>query len=51
LGTQEIIYSEVVPRQGAKSPYTVIGDLVMYMAAVAGIGMWWRSRSLVVSSD
>lgn len=50
LGTQEIVYSEVVPRQGAKSPYTVIGDLVMYMAAVVGIGVWWRSRSLVVSS-
>ncbi len=51
LAEQEVVYGTVVPRQGAKSPYTVVGDLVMYMAAVAGIGMWWRARSLVVSSD
>jgi apolipoprotein N-acyltransferase len=49
LGTREIVYAEVVPRQGAKSPYTLIGDLVMYMAALAGIGVWWRARSLLVS--
>ena len=49
LGTQEVIFSTVVPR--AKSPYTVVGDLIMYVAAVVAIVVWWRSRSLVASSD
>lgn len=51
LGTREVAYASVVPRQGAESPYAVIGDLVMYMAAVAALVVWWRSRSLVASSD
>jgi apolipoprotein N-acyltransferase len=50
LAGEEVIYATVVPRQGAKSPYSVVGDIAMYMAAVAGIAIWLRSRTLVASS-
>ncbi|MFV1962194.1 MAG: apolipoprotein N-acyltransferase [Acidimicrobiia bacterium] len=49
LGTQEIITGIVNPRGG--SLYAVVGDLFFYIAALAGVLVWWRARSLVGSGD
>jgi apolipoprotein N-acyltransferase len=47
LGTEEIVYGEVQP--ASASVYARIGDVVMLSAALAGLVMWWRSRTLVFS--
>jgi apolipoprotein N-acyltransferase len=47
LGTREIISGTFQPR--AASPYARTGDLLMWVAAVLGLLMWWRSRTLVAS--
>ena len=48
LGTQEILYGCLVP--GERSLYSWTGELVAYLAVLAGAVVWWRSRTLV-SSD
>ena len=48
LGTQEVFYGTFVP--GQPSLYARIGELVAYLAVLAGIVVWWRSRTLVGSS-
>jgi apolipoprotein N-acyltransferase len=50
LAEQIVVYGDVVPTR-AESPYSRFGNVVITVAAVAGILMWWRSRSLVGSSD
>ncbi len=47
LGTEEIIYGEVVP--GARTPYARLGDWVMYLALIGTLIGVWRHRSLLVS--
>ena len=49
LGTQELIEGLVFPRGG--SIYATTGDLLLYLAALAGVLMWWRARPLVGSDD
>ena len=50
LGTQEVL---IASYWGATlvTPFTTIGNSVMYLAAVLGLLTWWRSRSLVGSND
>jgi apolipoprotein N-acyltransferase len=47
LGTEEIFYGEI--GGSSSTPYTTIGDLVMWLAVLAGVVMWARARRLVVS--
>jgi len=49
LGTQQIIRGTINPRGG--SLYAIVGDVFFYIAAFAGVLMWWRARSLVGSGD
>ena len=49
LGTQQIIRGTINPRGG--SLYAIVGDVFFYIAAFAGVLMWWRVRSLVGSGD
>ena len=51
LGAEEVVRAAVAPRRGAKSPYSVIGDSVMYAAAVAGVAVWLRSRASTASDN
>jgi apolipoprotein N-acyltransferase len=48
LGTEEILFGTFVP--GEPTLYSRIADTFMYLAAIVGIAMWWRSRPLVGSS-
>lgn len=47
LGTREIYVDQV----GASfaTPFSFIGNSVMWLAAVAGVTIWWRTRALVSS--
>ncbi|MCZ6518804.1 MAG: apolipoprotein N-acyltransferase [Actinobacteria bacterium] len=47
LGTQQIIRGIINPTGG--SLYAIVGDVFFYIAAFAGVLMWWRARSLVSS--
>ena len=50
LGTQEIFergHFIASPR----TIYSYTGDLLLYLAAFAGVLMWWRTRPLVGSND
>ncbi|MCI0544674.1 MAG: apolipoprotein N-acyltransferase [Actinobacteria bacterium] len=47
LATQEIIYGRLIP--GEASLYARTGDVLMLAAAIAGLGVWWRTRRLVGS--
>jgi apolipoprotein N-acyltransferase len=47
LGTEEVFYEDI--GASTSTPYTAIGDLVMYVAALAGIATWVRLRRLVGS--
>lgn len=49
LGAQEILSEGIAPGR-ARTLYSYIGDLVLYLAAAGGVVMWWRARSLVGSS-
>ncbi|HEU5113997.1 MAG TPA: nitrilase-related carbon-nitrogen hydrolase, partial [Acidimicrobiia bacterium] len=49
LGTMEILIGAVAP--SARSIYANTGDVVMIVAALIGLGTWWRARHpLVVSA-
>jgi apolipoprotein N-acyltransferase len=48
LGTSEILYAEYGGSRD--TPYTVTGDLVMYLAAIVGIVSWARLAPLVGST-
>jgi len=49
LGTEEILYATY---GGSRStPYVTIGNLVMYLAALLGVGIWAWTRWLVGSLD
>jgi apolipoprotein N-acyltransferase len=48
LGTEEIFYGEL--GASTSTPFTTIGNLVMYVAAILGIVTWARIRWLVGSS-
>jgi apolipoprotein N-acyltransferase len=48
LGTQEILYGEVVARP--PSFYARTGDVLMIAAAVIGLITWWRVRKPLVAS-
>ena len=50
LGTQEII-DDVYSTHTLDTPYTAIGDSVLYLTAVLGVLMWWRTTALVSSDD
>ncbi|MEX2652416.1 MAG: apolipoprotein N-acyltransferase [Acidimicrobiia bacterium] len=47
LGTQEIVYGEVLPR--SPSVYAQTGDVLMILAAIAGLVTWWRTRQPLVA--
>jgi apolipoprotein N-acyltransferase len=47
LGTQEIVFGDFRP--SSSSFYASVGDVLMIAAGVAGLIMWWRTRTLVVS--
>ena len=47
--TGEEIVLMGVAGESTTTIYTTIGDAVMYLAAVAGLLVWWRSRTLVGS--
>ncbi len=49
LGTQELLELEASP--GLRGPFSVTGDVFLYISALVGVLMWWRSRSLVGSAD
>lgn len=49
LATEEVLYQQI--GRDVETPYTTIGDLVLYLAALAGVFMWWRTRALVGSGD
>lgn len=48
LGTEEIIYGELTPRR-ARTLYNRTGNLVMWLAAIGAVLLWWRDRALVGS--
>ncbi len=50
LGTQEIFEGEHFIAS-SRTIYSYTGDLLLYSAALAGVLMWWRARSLVGSGD
>jgi apolipoprotein N-acyltransferase len=50
LGTQEIFEGGHLIAS-ARTIYSYTGDLVLYLAAVIGVLMWWRTRPLVGSND
>ncbi|HSK06248.1 MAG TPA: apolipoprotein N-acyltransferase, partial [Acidimicrobiia bacterium] len=43
LGTQEIIYGTVAGRTST-APYATVGDVLIWVAALAGVITWWRAR-------
>lgn len=45
LGTQEVL--EGLHGASIPTPYARTGDLLLYLAAIVGAIMWWRTRSLV----
>ena len=47
LATQEIL--EGHHGTSNRTPYAVAGDLLLYLAVIVGVIMWWRTRSLVGS--
>jgi apolipoprotein N-acyltransferase len=47
LGTQEIIYRTF--GSARTTPYSKVGDLVLYLCAVLSVLIWWQGRSLVGS--
>lgn len=47
LGTQEILIEEITTSR--PTPFALIGNTLMYLAAVAAIVVWWRGRDLVGS--
>ena len=47
LATQEIAYRTIGADRD--TPYTSIGDLVLYLSAVLSVSIWWRTRPLVGS--
>jgi len=50
LGTEELLQEGMgAPR--ARTIYSYTGNVVMYLAAILGVLMWWRVRSLVGSDD
>lgn len=49
LGTEQIVYGTVAPHP--PSVYARIGDLLVVVAAVAGIATWWWARPLVGSTS
>ena len=49
LGTQEVLNGSF--GGASDTAFTVIGNSVMYLAALLGLLTWWRSRSLVGSND
>jgi len=51
LGAEEVVRAAVAPRRGAKSPYALIGDSVMYVAAVVGAAAWLRWRASAASDN
>ncbi|HJS72624.1 MAG TPA: apolipoprotein N-acyltransferase [Acidimicrobiia bacterium] len=48
LGTEEIFYGDLGPPT-SPTPYTTIGNSVMYLAALLGLATWVRIRRLVGS--
>ena len=48
LGSVQLINGPIAASY--QTPYTTIGNSVMYLAAVLGLLTWWRSRSLVGSN-
>ena len=48
LGTEEIL-DGLYRSATVTTPYTTIGDSVLYAAALLAVLMWWRTRSLVGS--
>lgn len=50
LGTQEILEGGHFIAS-ARTVYSYTGNLVMYLAAILGVLMWWRAKSLVGSED
>ena len=49
LGAQEVLSSSF--GGASDTPFAVIGNSVMYLAALLGLLTWWRSRLLVGSDD
>ncbi|MGH8945376.1 MAG: apolipoprotein N-acyltransferase [Acidimicrobiia bacterium] len=49
LGTEEILIETIGPSW--PTPYSVTGDLMTYLAVLAGLFAWWRARELVGSAD
>jgi apolipoprotein N-acyltransferase len=49
LGTTEILTATVNP--SSRSIYAQTGDVLLILAALVGLGIWWRARSLVGSDD
>jgi apolipoprotein N-acyltransferase len=49
LGTQEILYGSVATRRH-QSFYAWTGDILMILAAIAGLVTWWRARKPLVAS-
>jgi apolipoprotein N-acyltransferase len=47
LGTEEVFYADL--GTSTSTPFSTVGNLVMYLAALIGIGMWVRVRRLLVS--
>lgn len=49
LGTQEILEWTFGP--SSPTPYSKTSDLLMFVAGLVGVGVWWIQRSLVGSGD
>ncbi len=47
LGTQEIYTDSIGASFG--TPFVLIGNSVMWLAAIGAIVLWWRTRALVGS--